>query len=232
MKPSVLKFCWMLSAFAPLAPAAAEEARDTAAAASVAIVEKAFAEINDSNPQKAIDLVEPLIAADEQMIAKERRRVYCGMSTTETVGYMLLAASDKKDAVAVDRGVCDALFAKAFALVDLNRTAEAQAAFKHLLELAPSHSQYAAELANTYRLQKDWQASLAAYETAEGNAGLADKDDIANRTCIALRGQGYVLVELGRWDDATRAYRKCLKTIPKEPKSLAELGYIAEHRPK
>jgi Flp pilus assembly protein TadD len=47
-----------------------------------------------------------------------------------------------------------------------------------------------------------------------------------------LRGQGYALVELHRLDEATGAYQGCLKLVPGEPKSLAELGYIQGLRAK
>ena len=50
--------------------------------------------------------------------------------------------------------------------------------------------------------------------------------------CVALRGQGYILVELHRLDEAEAAYRKCMALVPDEPKSKAELGYIAEQRKK
>ena len=50
--------------------------------------------------------------------------------------------------------------------------------------------------------------------------------------CRKLRGQGYALVELHRLDEATGAYQGCLKLVPGEPKSLAELGYIQGLRAK
>ena len=50
--------------------------------------------------------------------------------------------------------------------------------------------------------------------------------------CVALRGQGYILVELHRLDEAEAAYRKCMALVPDEPNSKAELGYIAEQRKK
>lgn len=193
---------------------------------------KAVAEIKASNPQKAIDLLDSVIAGVERDLATEKRNVYCGLSSTETLAYMAQAAAVKHDAVAIVPTLCDALFLKAFALVDLERVDAAQALFQRLTVLAPLHSQYHSELGNTYRLQKKWAAGLEAYENAESNAAFGDKDEQPMRQCVALRGQGFILVEQGKWDEAEKAYRKCLKIIPNEPKSLGELGYIKEHRSK
>lgn len=221
-------------AFAPVA-AAAQQASSVAkpdAPSDNDALAAAVAEIKASNPQKAVNLLDPVITRIERDLASEKRKVYCGMAQTETLAYMAQAAAGKQDAIAIAPTLCEALFLKAFSLVDLDRVDAAQAIFQRLTALAPLHSQYFSELGNTYRLQKNWAASLAAYESAESSATLADKSDVPTRQCIALRGQGYVLVELGKWDEAERAYRKCLKAIPGEPKSLGELGYIKQHRGK
>jgi Flp pilus assembly protein TadD len=53
-------------------------------------------------------------------------------------------------------------------------------------------------------------------------------NEVKRITCTALRGQGYDLVELHRYNEARAAYRSCLELIPDEPKSLHELKYIDE----
>lgn len=220
--------------FIPVASAAQQASTATAPgpASDETVLSAAVNEIKASNPQKAIVLLDPVIARIEQENATEKRRIYCGMNQVETVGYMMEAAAGKRDAVAIAPTLCDALFLKAFALVDLDRTDAAQTIFQRLTVLAPLHSQFQSELGNTYRLQKNWAAGLAAYQSAEGSAALSDKADVTNRRCVALRGQGFILVEQHKWDEAEQAYRKCLKAIPDEPKSLGELEYIKRNRGK
>ena len=220
--------------FIPVASAAQQASTATAPgpATDEGVLSAAVNEIKASNPQKAIVLLDPVIARIEQENATEKRHIYCGMSPVETVGYMMEAAAGKRDAVAIAPTLCNALFLKAFALVDLDRTDAAQTIFQRLTVLAPLHSQFESELGNTYRLQKNWPAGLAAYRSAEDSAALSDKADVANRRCIALRGQGFILVEQRKWDEAEKVYRKCLKAIPDEPKSLGELEYIKRNRGK
>jgi tetratricopeptide (TPR) repeat protein len=46
-----------------------------------------------------------------------------------------------------------------------------------------------------------------------------------------LRKRGYVLVELGRWDEAEAAYRQSLVEDPNSAVAKGELDYIAKNRP-
>lgn len=49
---------------------------------------------------------------------------------------------------------------------------------------------------------------------------------------VALRGIGYVDVEIGKLHDAAAAYRRCLQIDPNDQKARAELGYVASVRAK
>jgi Flp pilus assembly protein TadD len=42
----------------------------------------------------------------------------------------------------------------------------------------------------------------------------------------ARRGLGYVLVELGKLDEAEKKYQQCLVDDPKDRKAAAELEYV------
>jgi hypothetical protein len=68
---------------------------------------------------------------------------------------------------------------------------------------------------------------VGALKTAKAYAEITvPAHEVSNLTCKALRGQGYDLVEMHKYDAARDAYRACLKQIPNEPKSLGELKYI------
>ena len=77
-----------------------------------------------------------------------------------------------------------------------------------------------------------WPISTAASCALMLPAATFTPDRRDEERCVAFRGIGYDLVELGRLDDAEAAYRKCLAIIPDEPKSLGEIEYIREQRKK
>ena len=93
----------------------------------------ALQSISAGRPQEALDALEPVIAAYEADLTTERRHLYCGMSATEAVAYMALPDPDKKGAVALGPGYCTALYLKGYALIDLNRIADARAVYLHVV---------------------------------------------------------------------------------------------------
>jgi tetratricopeptide (TPR) repeat protein len=200
---------------------------------SALVNDEAMNAIQAGDPARALALVEPVLADYDKAYAGEKRRIYCGQTTEQTVMYMALAVSapNKRDAVAINPGWCTTQYVRAFALVDLKRLDEAQAAFERLVEFAPQHARYLNELGYVLQQKRQWQASIAVYTRADAAAGLTpDRRD--DERCVALRGIGYDLVEMGKLDDAERAYRKCLAITPNEPKSLGEIEYINQQRRK
>ena len=191
----------------------------------------AFAAINDKEPERALTIVEPVLAGFEKEFANEKRHIYCS-ETPEQEGYYLNVAEGGADNVRlVDPKWCRAQFVRAFALVDLKRLDEAQKAFERLIGYAPQHARYLNEYAYVFLAKKEWQHSIDIYTRAEAAATFTpDRRD--EERCVAFRGIGYDLVELGRLDDAEAMYRKCLAIIPDEPKSLGEIEYIKEQRKK
>lgn len=127
-----------------------------------------------------------------------------------------------------------AYWARGYAYSEMARYADARAELEKALALSPMDSQYKNELAFTYQRSGDWNRMLALYQEAEGTAEISGTTPEATTElkCVALRGQGYALVELHRLDEATKAYQGCLKLVPGEPKSLGELGYIQDLRAK
>jgi tetratricopeptide (TPR) repeat protein len=216
----------MLAA-SPMSAAGQDKDRDAAAAATIG---HAFSAIQAGNPAQALSMVDPLVASFEKDFAGEKRHVYCSQ-TAEQEGYYLTTAGGTGAVRLVPSTWCEALYVKAFALVDLDRLDDAQSTFERLITFAPKHSRYLNELAYVFLKKKEWQRSIDAYTNAEAAASFTPGRRDYER-CVSFRGIGYDLVELGRLDDAEAAYRKCLAIIPDEPKSLGEIEYIKEQRKK
>lgn len=183
-------------------------------------------------PQAAIDILTPVLAAYDADHANETRRIYCGMSVQETLLYLTMAAHDKVAAVAVPPGYCTALYLKGYALVDLGRVAEAKAIYERLLVLAPRYAQYQTEYGQLIRLEKDWPRMLAICTKAGEAAAIADPAIRPMQQGAALRCQGYALVELHRYDEAEKRYRDALALNANDAVAQHELVYIAQQRAK
>ncbi|MCM3681436.1 MULTISPECIES: tetratricopeptide repeat protein [Sphingomonas] len=183
-------------------------------------------------PQAALDILAPVLAAYEADHAQETRRIYCGMSLQETLLYGMMAAKDKVGAVMLPPGYCTALYLKGYALVDLGRIAEAKPIYERLLTLAPMYAQYQTEYGQLLRLEKDWPRMLAICTKASEAAAIADPAIKPMQQGAALRCQGYALTELHRYAEAEQRYRDALAINPNDAKAQNELGYIAQQRAK
>src|SRR3569623_997166 len=188
--------------------------------------------IKAGRPQEAGDALAPVIAAYEADQAKEKRRLYCGMSMTESLAYMALPDPDKKGAVALPPGYCTALYLKGFALIDLNRIADARAVNQRVVALAPFHAHFLSELGQSSRYEKNWPMMLETCKHAEGVIDLATDESKMQDLTFARHGRGDALIELGRFDEAEKLYHQCLELDPNDAHSKNELIYIAEQRKK
>jgi tetratricopeptide (TPR) repeat protein len=217
----------MLAAL-PMAAAGQGKDRDSAAEATIV---QAFSAIQAGDPARALAMVEPVVASFDKEFSGEKRHIFCSQTAEQDGYYMTTADGGADNARLVTVSWCNALYVKAFALVDLDRLDDAQSAFERLVAYAPKHSRYLNELAYVLLKKKEWQHSIDTYKSAEAAATFTPQRRDYER-CVAFRGIGFDLVELGRLDDAEAAYRKCLAIIPDEPKSLGEIQYIKEQRKK
>lgn len=186
--------------------------------------------IRDRQPQAALKILDTALSTYDAARAGEKRRLYCGMSTTETLLYLAMAAKDKVDAVAVSADYCTALYLKGYVLIDLDRRAEAKAVYDRVIALAPMHAQYLTEYGQLVRLDKDWSRMLSFCEQAKGAAALGDPAIKSMQEGAALRCQGYALVEQKKWSEAEKRYKDAVGINPADAKAQGELRYIAEHR--
>jgi tetratricopeptide (TPR) repeat protein len=188
--------------------------------------------IDGKNPAAAIPKCDAIISAYKVYYGSRKEKVYCSRSGPETLGSLLTAAHDSKNAIALSSTWSDAYYLKSFALQDLHRLSEARATLQLALKLSPFNSQYLAELGEIYALEKNWSQAMKAFNEAEDNAKLAPDASRADELARARRGQGFVLVELGKLDEAEKKYQQCLAANPNDSKAKAELGYVRDQKAK
>ncbi|WP_342531611.1 tetratricopeptide repeat protein [Citromicrobium bathyomarinum] len=178
---------------------------------------------------KAQDIISSAVTAFEDSF-EDGVDVYCASSPTATITYMALAASQKHKAIAVTDSYCDARFLLAYQLAEEGTYAAAAQAIERVLVNDPMNSHYLNELGFARSHAGDLAGGLEAYRSAQGCAGLADESDQPHWTALALRGQGWVLIEQGKWDEAEAAFHESLEFEPDSEVAQSELNYIAQNR--
>src|SRR4030095_13970088 len=102
----------------------------------------------------------------------------------------------------------------------LGRPSEAKAQLLRAVALAPQNAQFLGELGHVYQLEKNWPLALQTFQRAESAAKEITSEQARNgELARAWRGMGYVLVELGRLDEAEAMYRKCLELNAQDAKA-------------
>ncbi|HEY2808225.1 MAG TPA: tetratricopeptide repeat protein [Steroidobacteraceae bacterium] len=187
------------------------------------------------HPQEAITkYFDPVINRYERS-RKRNTRYFSANSPGQGLIYAALPAATGDDSVNVivtDANWANAYLLKGYALTELHLLADAQTAIGKAIELSPFNSQYKAELAFTYQAQEDCARSIQLYSEAADNAEMSDDSTKTADLTRAWRGQGYRLVEQGKWDEAAAVYEKCLALDPKDDKARGELRYVEARRPR
>lgn len=196
---------------------------------------EARALIDNKKPQPGIEICERVITAFQAHYGKSQHKIYCARSSTETLAYLVTAAAamnkgefdkGKKDAICLSSTWADAFYIKGYALQELRRMAQAKVALKRAVEFSPQHSQYLSELGSLYVLEKNWSEAMKTFRAAEDNAAISPDDVRSDELGRARRGIGYVLVELGKLDEAEKKYQQCLADNPKDSRAAEELEYV------
>jgi tetratricopeptide (TPR) repeat protein len=188
--------------------------------------------IRQGEPADALPLLDGVIAQQALSHSKDKRRIYCARSPAETLLYLTDAAQAKEEAVVLGPIWCDALYLKAFALVDLGRRDEAQPLLEEAIRLSPHNALYLGELGEYYKSRKQWDAAMSAFSRAADASEFSPDNVKDQERGRAWRGMGYVSIELGKFDEAEALFRKCLTLNPNDAMATNELNYIAQQRAK
>ena len=204
------------------------------------LLQEAHDLINAKQLRPAIEKCDQVIAAFQEHYGKSKEKIYCARTPAENLGYLLKAASEaekgksdgKKEAIVISPTWASAWFIKGYALEEMEKIAEAKNALKQALQLSPWNSHYLSELGYLTAMEKNLPEAKRLYEAAEEHAALSPDDSKAEELARARRGIGYVLVEMGKLDEAEKKYLECLKDDPNDKKAAAELEYVRSRKPK
>ncbi|MBI5486034.1 MAG: tetratricopeptide repeat protein [Deltaproteobacteria bacterium] len=192
-------------------------------------------------PEAIAEGFDKVVALFDAQFAGNHAAVRCGRSSTDALGQGLEAALGGGDVVVLGPEWPEALYYKAYCLVELGDPTQAKSLLQKALELMPGDPMYLCELGDMILHESGWQQAFDIFEQARKSAEtLAAEPDGAARSpggrtpvqwqTRALRGEGYALVELHRLDDAEQAYRRALELDPSDEQAKKELDYISEMR--
>jgi len=128
----------------------------------------------------------------------------------------------------VDNYICaDATFHKASAYIEIKKLDKAKVWVKKAMKLLPKASTYVTELAFIYQSEKNLIKALQVYKKAEDIARSdLDYQDNQRGLSRAIRGEGFILIEMGRLKEAKEHFNEALKINPNDSSALHELKYI------
>ena len=134
---------------------------------------------------------------------------------------------NKKNTQVYNLTCADATYHKGSAYIELKELSKAKQWIKKAIKLLPKDSLYVSELAFVYQLEKNLVKALEIYKRAEDIAK-KDLDYLDNRFGLsrAIRGEGFILIDLGRLSEAKEYFKKALELNPDDKSALNELKYI------
>lgn len=201
-------------------------------AADAALLQRASESLRKGRAQQALDGPLATLAAHYQArYADDGVQHYCASSMPEAIVYLALAAQRGTDASLLPQLWADMFFLQGFALEDVGRLDDAEAALARAMALAPMNAHFLNEAGYNAQARKQWSRALDRYRRAKEAADsfTADSLKIIEQT-RALRGQGFVLTETGRLDEAEAAYHQALVLDPRDRRAVRELRYIEQLR--
>ena len=190
-------------------------------------VEEIFADINGGKAQDAIPLADRVIARFQAANKKPGALYMCADSPQENDANLALAKSQKREAISVPMDWCAALYAKAYALIDLDRSDLAEPISRQAVAMAPNNSNFLNDLADHYRGRSQFERALGYYTRAEALASVAPE---VTRNTIhgrSLRGMALSKIDLGDMNEAERLLRESLRYSPNNKSALAKLAELA-----
>ena len=191
-------------------------------------VERALHATNSGDLPRALDLLRPVIAFCDGLLA-EKRKLVSVANDGEYTAYVAVSG-DGEPVDWVDMACPEAYNTRAFIAVERKDAAAAFSSLDKAIRLAPYWVDPLAELGHLLNTTGNPAEGLARYQAA---LALVESHPRNRPThALVLRGVGYSQVELGDLDAAEQSYRKSLEVEPGNALAQRELEYILEQRKK
>lgn len=196
-------------------------------AEDAALLQRAAQAVREGRSQQALDgPLATLVAHYDARYATDGHHYFCAGSMPEAIIYLALASKAGVDARLLPQLWAATFFLQGFALEDLGQLEAGRAALARAVALSPMNAHYLNEAGYNAQARKQWSEALALYRRAEDAASIAAEQRETIEQTRALRGQGFVLAETGKLDQAEAAYRKSLTLDPRDRRAMRELEYI------
>lgn len=194
------------------------------------MLESAAKLIAAREPEKAIaDFLDVVLLEFNDRFKNETARVYSARTAPEAKYYAAQSAKKGEKSIILNDYWSNALYLKAYALIDIGRVDDAVASLEKAAELSPKNAQILAELAFAHQIRKEWRVTMDLLKKAAEAAEIYSPEQVKNAELAhAWRGMGFVLVEQGKLRKAEKIYRKCLELDENDKRAMAELDYIAQ----
>ncbi len=227
MKHFFLLCLLLLSACASQKSSSPELGGDSADKEAEKLLYQGYQFIVEKQPRKGIDTLEEAMKFCQYQYNSKEKKYYAARGTTDTLYYMMKAASQNKPAVAVKNTCADVLFYIAYAYYELGHLSFAEKYVVRALEMSPVNSMYLSELGHIYQTQKLFDKAMEVYKKAESAAeGFSPESEKITELTRAKRGVGFILIERGQLDEAEKKYKECLALDANDQTSINELKYI------
>ena len=197
------------------------------------LLDSGYKKLSNRNTKSAIADFDKIIIICTSQYSDGKKKVYASRGMTETLYYMLKAAADKEDAIAVRPTCSDALYLRGYASLDFGQIELAEEYIKRAIDMAPVNSIYLSELGHIYHSKRDWENALDIFTKAEEAASTYSPPELKDAELTrAKRGVGYSLIELGKLDEAEIKFKECLEINKNDQGALKEIEYIEHLRSK
>lgn len=169
--------------------------------------------------------IQLLIDGKEKLLEKKAQ-----LSIDNYFNPIIEACNDKKSKV--DISICgDAFYHKGSAYIELEQYDEAKRWIERAISTLPKDAIFLTELGYIYQIKKLPLKALELYKRAQDIALKSPEyQDNQQGLSRAIRGEGFVLTDMGRLDEAEASYKRALKLNPKDEKAKYELEYIKQLR--
>jgi tetratricopeptide (TPR) repeat protein len=206
----------------------APTARDQQIEATYQLLDQGIEALFAGGPQRAIDVYfDPLLAVFEETIAVQPLPTFVARSDREGMYYILTGASRDEHVQAIGSYGPDAYYWKAIALRAMGDTDGADKLLATALEYSPANSWFHSQRASWAQAAGSTLEALAGYEEAARLARLFSPEFAREAELgFALRGRAFILVDLGRFDDAARQYEECLEIDADDREAAVQLAYV------